>query len=92
MSIMESLRKTRVCMACLGKPRDTTMEDQVAEEKKLQLEEMMKYGIFQPTETVEVVNPVNGETPNEHYTVLLSLSLSLPLFIVLVYLKVQSSI
>jgi hypothetical protein len=57
-------------MNCLGKPRDTTMEDQVAEEKKLQLEEMRKYGIYQPTETVEVINPLNGnEVPTDAHTV-----------------------
>lgn len=41
------------------------MEDQVAEEQKMALDEMMKYGIFQPTETVEVINPINGECPND---------------------------
>jgi hypothetical protein len=46
------------------------MEDQVAEEKKLQLEEMRKYGIYQPTETVEVINPLNGnEVPTDAHTV-----------------------
>jgi hypothetical protein len=67
LNIVENIRSTSFCVAILGKPLDTSMEDQVAEEKKLALEEMSKLGIYLPRETVEVVNPVNNEPPTETY-------------------------